>query len=288
MEHARAVEAQGVLEVNAPLIEEQARHRGLHDRSVAERVARRVMASATALIAVSEEVAAYLHSQPNTQERVHVVPNGVDPERFAARSPGRFRRPWKDYTVGFLGTLRPWHGLAILVEAFALLHRWHRASRLLVVGDGPGRSSLMRDLAARGLWEAVHLTGAVAPEEVPEWLHSMDVGVAPYPGDASFYFSPLKVFEYMAAGLPVVCSRMGQMAQLIQHDRNGLLCPPGNAMALALELDRLRRDPALRARLGRAARRRVLRQHTWDAVVQRTLDFVGLGAAPSVRAAEVA
>lgn len=271
MAFARDTAVPGLLEVNAPLIEEQAEYRVLVDRPSAERVAEQIFADATALIAVSDEVAAYLRRFPTTQGRVHVIPNGVTPNRFAPGlkpscpdSPGMF-------TVGFVGALRPWHGLPILVEAFAMLHQRHRDSQLLIVGDGPERVGLQADVVTHGVAEAVRLTGAVAPSAVPGLLASMDIAVAPYPKLPAFYFSPLKVFEYMAAGLPVVASRIGQLAELIQDGVNGLLCPPGDSVAFALALGRLKQEPDLRARLGHAARAHVFRHHTWDQVARQIL-----------------
>lgn len=271
MDYARAGRVPGVLEVNAPLMAEQAQYRELVDRGSAQRVAERVFGGAGVLIAVSEEVAAYLDSYPAARGRVHVVPNGVNPGRFdppvaasCPSGPGTF-------TVGFVGTFRPWHGLPILVEAFARLRQRAAATRLLVVGDGKERATLDAAVSTHGLRDAVTLTGQVAPDEVPGLLASMDVAVAPYPKLEQFYFSPLKVYEYMAAGLPIVASRIGQLGTLIQDGINGLLSPPGDANALAATLDQLRCDTGLRARLGQAARATVLRDHTWDAVVGRIL-----------------
>src|SRR5260370_26157420 len=82
MEYAQAIGVPGLLEVNAPLIEEQAKYRTLVDRAGAEQVANRVFGTATALIAVSEEVAAYLNQYPAARGRIHVIPNGVNPDRF--------------------------------------------------------------------------------------------------------------------------------------------------------------------------------------------------------------
>jgi glycosyltransferase involved in cell wall biosynthesis len=286
MELARDQGVPGLLEVNAPLIEEQVEHRGLVDRAGAERVAGRVFGAATALVAVSDEVATYLRHFSAIRGPIHVVPNGVATTRFRVglepscpSAPGTF-------TVGFVGSLKPWHGLSVLVEAFARLHRRAPNTRLLIVGDGPERPRLEADLAARGLGEASHLTDAVAPEAVPSLLASMDVAVAPYPNVPHFYFSPLKVYEYMAAGLPVVASRLGQLAQLIDHEVDGLCCPAGDAEALAAALERLRQEPALRRRLGQAARAKMLRAHTWEGVVRRLLSFAGLQAASALTSPE--
>jgi glycosyltransferase involved in cell wall biosynthesis len=111
-----------------------------------------------------------------------------------------------------------------------------------------------------------------------------DAAVAPYPQLERFYFSPLKVYEYMAAGLPVVASRVGQLAGLIQHRKNGLLCPPGDAAALAGALGELHADPGLRLRLGAAAREAVLREHTWAAAARRTLRLAETALAPPLLA----
>jgi glycosyltransferase involved in cell wall biosynthesis len=276
MNYARAHGIPGLLEVNAPLIEEQAEHRQLVDRPSAEGVADHLFATATGLIAVSHEVAKYLERFPQTRGRIHVIPNGVNPERFPPGVLPSCPGPPGTFTIGFVGSLKPWHGLATLVEAFSLLWSSAPDTRLLIVGDGPERQRLMDDLSRRGLLEATHLTGAVGPGEIPGLLASMDVAAAPYPELPNFYFSPLKVYEYMAAGCPVVASRIGQLAELIDDGVNGLLCPPDDAASLAGAFARLRQDPHLRDRLARAARAQVLQQHTWTAVVRRILHLAGV------------
>src|SRR5262249_22669401 len=104
--------------------------------------------------------------------------------------------------------------------------------------------------------------------------------VAPYPKLRQFYFSPLKVYEYMAAGTPVVASRVGQLAELIEHGVNGLLCPPGDAGALAVALEELKEDPGLGERLSREALATVLGSHTWQAVAERILRLAEVARAP--------
>lgn len=282
LELARERGIPAILEVNSPLIEEQSLHRELVDRGAAEQVARRAFASASALVAVSRGVAEWLDEFPAARGRIHVIPNGVDPGRFPPARP-EAERP---FTLGFVGSLKPWHGLGLLAEAFALLHRRDPRARLIVVGDGPERERLELDLAKRGVADATRLVGAVPPAVVPKWLARMDAGIAPYPLTSRFYFSPLKVLEYMAAGLPVVASRIGQIAELVGEGRSGILCPAGDAVALADAVDALRRDPALRARLGAAGREAARRRHSWDAVVRSILERAGLCAGPVRRRAE--
>jgi glycosyltransferase involved in cell wall biosynthesis len=273
MDFANAVGVPGLLEVNAPLIEEQDQHRGLIDRATATQVAERAFNSAAAVLAVSEEVASYVCRFVRDPLRVHVVPNGVDPSRFGpdvrASKPARAGA----FTVGFVGNMRPWHGLPLLVEAFEMLHRRTRDVRLLLIGGGPERETVLTDVSRRGLFDATVFSGAVDRDDIPGLLESMDVAVAPYPQRADFYFSPLKVYEYMAAGLPTVASAIGQLNQIIRHEQTGLLVPPGDAGALADAIDRLRLDPTSRRRLGRAARQYVTRHHTCDSVVDRILQL---------------
>ncbi len=121
MEYAQAINVPGMLEVNAPLIEEQAAHRGLADRAGAEAVAGRVFGAATALLAVSDGVATYLETHPAARGRVHVLANGVDPDRFPPDLVPELPREPGSFTIGFVATLKPWHGLdTLLAESFAI------------------------------------------------------------------------------------------------------------------------------------------------------------------------
>ncbi len=271
--YARRCGIRSVLEVNAPLPDEQARHRVLVHAAEADAVARRALAAAGTVLAVSEPVAAWARAMaPATA--VEVVPNGVDPDRFAPAVDAR-RGRGGPFTVGFVGTLKPWHGLEVLVDAVAALGG---DARLLLVGDGPLREAVAARAAAVGLGGRLEAVGAVDPAGVPALLGRADVGVAPYPPSTSDYFSPLKVYEYLAAGLPVVASRVGQTAQVLVDGETGVLVEPGDPAALAAALRALRDDVALRERLGSAGRRLVLAERTWDAVARRILDALAADA----------
>ena len=175
--------------------------------------------------------------------------------------------------VGFVGTLKPWHAVEDLIEAFAGLHRQDGDAQLLIVGDGPQRHILETKVVACGVHDAVDFHGAVAPAEVPPLLASMDVAVVPYSPIEGFYFSPLKLFEYMAAGRAIVAAAIGQMETFVVDGVTGLLYPPGDIACLTSALARLAADEPLRRRLGAAARRVAVRDHTWHAVIGRIFEL---------------
>jgi glycosyltransferase involved in cell wall biosynthesis len=271
LQWARASGLPGVIEVNAPLVEEQARHRALHNRALAEAVSLEALIAARQVVAVSSGVARWLAGEGIDPGKIEVIANGVDVGRFLPE----FRADCLTPVIGFVGTLKPWHGLEVLVDAAARLKAQGLEFSLLLVGDGPERAALEAALAARGLAAQTELTGAVDPAEIPGLLARIDVAVAPYPDLEDFYFSPLKVMEYMAAGRAVVASRIGDIDGLVSHGETGLLCAPGDPAALAKALAALIRDPAQRIRLGRAARHHAAAELGWTSVAQRILALAG-------------
>jgi glycosyltransferase involved in cell wall biosynthesis len=265
-----------ILEVNAPLAEEHKQFRGLSLESVARRMEIESFRGATAIVAVSEQVRSYIHETSGIGvERIHVLPNGVDISRFAGshgRQQLRERLGYRsdDCALAFIGSFKPWHGTFFLLEVFERLMTIRPAARLIAVGDGPERARLRARVSACDLHDRVCLTGRVPHAEIPSWLAAADIVVAPYQAIDNFYFSPLKVLEALAGGRPVVAPRLGQLVELIEHGRTGLLYPPGDASACRDAILSLIDDPARRSAMGVAARSAVA-GHSWQDVVQRVL-----------------
>jgi glycosyltransferase involved in cell wall biosynthesis len=275
MEWAHDRNVPGILEVNAPLIDEQATYRGLVHRDEARHVAERAFGGATLLAPVSNGMAEYLRGFGVEAGRIHIMPNGVNSSRFRPDVPPALPAEAGTFTVGFVGNLKPWHGVSQLIEAFDLLHRRHPATRLLIVGEGPERPAVERKLDVRDLRHAAVLTGRVPNETVPAWVRSMDVATAPYPATEpdTFYFSPLKLYEYMAAGVPIVASRIGQVEEAVDHRRTGLLVDPGDTEALARAIEELLLDVPLRCRVGSNATLEAERHHSWTARIDRVIEL---------------
>ena len=264
-----------IVEINSPLAIEQAQYRQLSLRVTAFRLEQKILAGADLVVAVSSAIQNYVLALGVPSDRVVVLPNGVDTHRFYPKREGKpVRRALGlegQFVIGFAGSLKQWHGVGDLLAASACLPDslpW----KLLIVGDGPMRESLARQADLLGISNRVIFTGTVLYDQMPAYLAAMDVAVAPYPAIDQFYFSPLKLFEYMAMALPVIASNQGQIAELVAHQENGWLYPPGDIMALKDALIRLAADEDLRLRLGTSARAYVSAHHTWKRNGEKLLD----------------
>jgi glycosyltransferase involved in cell wall biosynthesis len=258
-----------VLEVNAPVVDYPGSPKAKLDRALLiepmrrwrDRICRRVDLFVTTM---AEILPGWVDRRRVLEiewgaDVAHFRPD-VEPTKFGG-APDRIR-------CVFAGAFRSWHGVTHLSAALARLHAAgdHRFGGLFV-GDGPERAAAQR--AARDV-PAIVFTGAIPHEQLPAALAAADIGVAPFdpmrhgPLRLGFYWSPLKIFEYMAAGLPVVAPALPRLSRLVEHGKEGLLYDPLEPRALDRALVALA-DPAVRRRMGAAARTRVVTDFSWAA-----------------------
>lgn len=125
------------------------------------------------------------------------------------------------------------------------------------------RRQLQQYVQEKKLARRICMVDYVPHDKIPALIHAMDIVVAPYPRLPFFYYSPVKVYEYLACGKPVVASQIGQIAEIIQHKKTGMLCEPGNIRAYLECIDQLIASPHLRRNIGRAAAGMIRYNHTW-------------------------
>jgi glycosyltransferase involved in cell wall biosynthesis len=256
------------LEVNAPLAQEAARYRGLDD-PLAEQRERETLSGADRIHVVSPALLRYVRSVAPDVPAAW-VPNGADVSRFRAARPLAMPSLAGRIVVGFVGSMKPWHGVMQLLEAFARVRSHSPQAVLLLVGAGPERADILHRAGRADLRGHVFCTGHVAHAAVPSLLGRFDIALAPYLPIEDFYFHPLKVVEYLAAGKPVIYPDQGDLRTLV--GRGGLSYLPGSASQLADRLVQLLDDEALREELASAAAARGARLD-WTVIAERVLDF---------------
>lgn len=268
---ARRLQVPLIVEVNAPLDEEAKRFRGCDASPEVLECQRRLLAGADVVYVVSDRLISYATARGARQERVRILPNGVDARAFDRPhvAPG----PGAPVRVGFVGTFKAWHGLEFVVQAFALARERGARLELALVGDGPLRAALEADVMARGLSEHVRFYGARPHGDIAAFLSAIDVAVAAAPEKLDFYFSPLKVYEYAAAGCAILAPRVGQIEARFRHGQDAYLVPAGDPEALADALVLLADNAGLRAQLGTAARARARVEFDWSVVADTILGW---------------
>jgi glycosyltransferase involved in cell wall biosynthesis len=196
--------------------------------------------------------------------KIVVVPTGVDVERFSSRA-GPPARLFEGPTIGYLGALNPWQSLDVLVRAVSELRMEGVPFNLVIVGDGPMRTAWQE--LSRTLGEEAHVrfVGQVPPTRVPEYARGFDLGyVGPTaPAIGRMYYSPLKLYEYMASGLPVIASAGGDILEAVAEGVTGYLFTAGDLEDLkrALRVAHAQRErwPAM----GVSTRDEAAQKHTW-------------------------
>ncbi len=264
-----------ILEVNSPDCMEQAGYEKFTLTRTAERMEGEIFRRADAVIVLSQWLKDWALSLGVEATRVRVLPNAVSERVFGGEISGDEIRGRYDLrgksVIGFVGSFQKWHDLEGLLQVFAGLYDKDPDLRLLLVGDGHRRQDLQKSVRELGLSDVVIFPGRLPHEQVPAYIASMDVTVVPYGSITDFYFSPLKLFEYMAVSRPTVAAALEQIAEVLEHGKTGWLYPAGDNERLAEGIATLLYDQQLARKIAEAARETVLSRYTWGRVTTEVI-----------------
>jgi glycosyltransferase involved in cell wall biosynthesis len=265
---ARATRLPYFLEVNSPMAPERAQFGGLRLQRLATALEHKVWRTADRVLAVTGVLKDSIAAAGVDPARIAVVPNGVVLNRFLPAPFAAAPDPARPLVLGFVGFVRPWHGLDAVIRAIAA--RTDAAGPqvvLTIIGEGPARPELERLAAELGVAGCIRFTGLVEHTRVPDLVGQFDIALQP---QVVAWASPLKIFDYMAAGRAIVAPDLPNIREILQHDRTAVLFDPQTPGALWQAVARLLADPALRARLGAAARAELERRdYTWRGNARR-------------------
>jgi glycosyltransferase involved in cell wall biosynthesis len=242
----------------------------IHSEPLKRKVARRCLYHLSdAVFAISAEVRDYYCRETGFPcNRMQVIPNGVDLRRID-RAGGGARAELgigpEDFVVGTVARLDATKDTMTLARAFARLYRLRRETnlKLLIVGDGDQKVVIERFVAEQGLGEAVICTGV--RQDAPRLYGAMNVFALSSLSEGM----PLTALEAMSARLPVVATNVGALPELVEEGGTGFLVEPKDDRALAERLARFYSEPELARRFGEAARRKVEREYSLEAMLRR-------------------
>lgn len=243
-----------ILEVNAPLAYEQNKLGKLAFKRLARFSERWICSHSTVTLVVSQVMKEMLKSAGVPDEKMMVMPNGINPKTFHSQVSGKEIRQRHGFenalVIGFVGWFRQWHGLEMLLEIMHEARLAEKNVRLLLVGDGPAFAHLQHYIETHGLASAVTMTGPVARREIPHYIAAMDIAVQPA---ATEYACPMKIPEYMAMARCIIAPDQPNIREILEHGVSAALFSPNDKNALKATLLQLIDDATMRKRLGHAA-----------------------------------
>ena len=215
------------------------------------------------------------------QNKILIIPNGVDPDIFNSNINGATLKQklniGESIVVGFMGTFGPWHGAEVLAKSVNIVLEENQDIHFLFLGNGI-RKQMCENIIDKSIFkEKVTFTGTIPQLQAQNYLAVCDVLVSPQipnPDGSEFFGSPTKLFEYMAMGKAIIASNLDQIGKIIKHRETGLLFDPNNEVQLAKAIIELYSNPVLRKKLGNNARSEAIDKYTWKQHVDAILDRV--------------
>ncbi|MCZ4409293.1 glycosyltransferase family 4 protein [Cryomorphaceae bacterium 1068] len=262
-----------VAEINAPYPEERVYFSGKSFfLNQAKDHERQILAKSDLVTVVSSDLKEHLQKKlTDIDSKIVVIPNCVNPSETTHSSSDvvAVRESYQlsgKTTIGFVGSIFPYHGVDLLIDAFSQIDSSVDA-RLLIVGDGEALPELKANARSLGILDRCIFTGSVPHREVYPLIETMDICCMP---DSNWYGSPVKIFEYGLMKKPVIAPDLGPLRDVMSDGENGLLVEP-NAEALKDAIDKLVKNSELREKIAIAWHEKVLLEYTWDTAAKKVL-----------------
>lgn len=239
-------------------------------------VLKKALRLSDSIIAVTPGIKANLESAYNIPgDKITVVPNGANTSLFKPLEQAACRKelgldPEAPY-VCFVGNLAPWQGVEYLVKAVPSILARYPECRFLIVGDGVMKNELLSLSGELGVADRFVFTGVVAYDRVPVYINASDICAAPFilARNAKIGLSPLKLYEYMACGKPVIASAISGVADVLEASGGGISVPPENPEALAEAISKLLENRESREKIGSKGLSYVTENYSWYSVAKQ-------------------
>ena len=262
-----------IVEINSFLAEREKDR--LHFPRLAKRLETLVLKRAESVCCLSEISKSLLLKRGVAGEKILVTPDGVNLNKFSRNRDGSEirKRCGMDgkVVVGYVGVLRRFWGIYTILESAREILSQRNDFHFIVIGEGKDDSDIKRFLEKNRLTDNFTMTGTIPHDDIPEYIAAMDIGLAPYGYEELFYASPMKIFEYMAMGKPMIATAQGQIKDIIKHGENGLLIGPDDSSGLAKAILELGGNKDMMRNMGLKARATV-ESYTWEANARKVLD----------------
>ncbi len=264
-----------ILEVNAPLHYEEAKLGRLVFRRFARFSERWVCSNSTRTIVVSHVMKEFLTRNGVSNEKITVIHNAIDPNKFHPNVYGNLIRQKYGLegkvVIGFVGWFRKWHGLEMLLKVLSETDLAGRGIRLLLVGDGPAFPDLYDFAKEHEILPFVVFTGPVERDHIPDHIGAMDIAVQP---SVTEYACPIKVIEYMGMAKCIIAPNQPNIREILDDGINSFLFKPGDQEDFKTTLIKVTESAEVRHRLGQNAYQTLRkRKYLWSANADRALNL---------------
>ncbi len=264
-----------IIETSGPFFYEAKTERNrLVLTGLAKRIELRAYQDCDLLVCVSQSLKGIIIDAAPTidSEKIIVLPNGVDTKFLDPHAVDPLRI-FDGFTIGYVGALLDWQSIDSLIRVVHDLRQDSVAIHLVIIGDGPANANLRAMTARLDMESYVHFTGRVPRDKIPQYIAGFDVG---YSGQkllaiGKMYHSPLKIYEYMAMGKPVIASDFDDARRVTRNGELGFLFEGGNSADLRRSIMNAYRNNAQSASFHMKIRNEIVNHHSWVSRVEELL-----------------